>query len=74
MDEIASRVTDIVDESGPRAAALYKGTYSSMYQCLYAVDGIDLRRLLRAGATRDELRWIVKEKRSSTWGAACLRP
>jgi anaerobic selenocysteine-containing dehydrogenase len=32
MDEIASRLTDIVDESGPRAVALYKGTYSFMYQ------------------------------------------
>lgn len=31
MDEIAARLQDIIDESGPRAVALYAGTFSFHY-------------------------------------------
>ena len=31
MDEIAARLRDIIDESGPRSVALYAGTFSFHY-------------------------------------------
>jgi cyclic pyranopterin phosphate synthase len=35
------------------------------YLCLYAINGLDLRRPLRAGASSEELRQLI----GTTWGA-----